>query len=137
MSTCSRHPSPAEGRETLQVREPFEDAPSSIAQDLHDLHELRKEEKCRTNSLTITTTLQKGALEQKAPEASSPWASSLVEVRFNKGLWMAQSPGDNKAPEDRLLLTKTISLGKMAEIRTHVVRGLLLAVALAIQGDFM
>ena len=66
MSTCSRHPPPAEGRETLQVREPSEDAPSSIAQDLHDLHELRKEGKYRTNSLTITTsTLQKGAWEQK------------------------------------------------------------------------
>ena len=44
MSTCSRHPPSAEGRETLQVREPSEDAPSSIAQDLHDLHELRKEQ---------------------------------------------------------------------------------------------
>ena len=118
MSTCSRHPPPAKGRETFQVREPSEDAPSSIAQDLHDLHELRKEEKYRTNSLTITTTLQKGAREQKTPKASSPWASSLVEACFNKELWMAQSPGDSKAHEDRLLLTKTISLDKMAEIRT-------------------
>ena len=60
-------PPPAEGREMLQVREPSEDAPSSIAQDLHDLHELRKEEKYRTNSLTITTTLQKGARELYCP----------------------------------------------------------------------
>ena len=54
MSTCSRHPPPAEGRETLKVREISEDAPSSIAHDLHDLHELREEEKYRTNSLTMT-----------------------------------------------------------------------------------
>ena len=37
-------PPPAEGRKTLLVREPSEDAPSSTAQDLHDLHELREEE---------------------------------------------------------------------------------------------
>ena len=60
MSTCSRHPPPAEGRKTLQVQELSEDAPNSIAQDLHDLHELRKEEKYRINSLTIKTNSIKG-----------------------------------------------------------------------------
>ena len=58
---------------------------------------------------------------------------SLMEASFNKGLWMVQSPGDNKAPEDRPPLTKTISLGKMAEIRTLTSWGLLFAVALAVQ----
>ena len=102
----------------LQVWEPSEDALSSIAQDLHDLHELRKEENIEQTVNNHNKLYKRALRSKKAPEASSPWASSLLEVRFNKGLWMAQSLGDNKAPEDWPHLTKTISLGKMAEIRT-------------------
>ena len=62
MSTCSGHPPPAEGQKALQVQEPSEGAPNSITQDLHELH---KEKRYRTNSLTITTNFTKGAREQK------------------------------------------------------------------------
>ena len=77
-----------------------------------------RNKKHRTNTLTITTTLQRVLGSKKAPKTSSPWVSSLGEACSNNGLWMAQSLGDSKDPEDRLHLTKTISLGKMAEIQT-------------------
>ena len=82
--------------------------------------------------------LYKGCLgSKKGSQASLPWASSLGKACSNNGQWMAQSLGDSEDPEDRLHLTKAISLGKMSEIRiSYVVRGLLLAVALAIRGDF-
>ena len=58
-------------------------------------------------------------------------------MRSNKGLWMAQSQGDSKDPEDRPCLTKdNFPRQNGPDTNTYVVRGLLLAVALAIQGDF-
>ena len=46
----------------FQAREPSEGTPSSIAQNLHDLHQLRREEKCFNN---YKQTLQSGVQEQK------------------------------------------------------------------------
>ena len=77
MFTCSRHPPPVEGRETLQVWEPSEDTPSSIAQDLHDLHELRKEEQYQTNSLTITTNSTKGCSRGQLALGEQPRGGAL------------------------------------------------------------
>ena len=113
MSTCSGHPPPAEGRKALQVREPSEGAPSSITQGLHGLRNVKK--RYHTNSLTITKNSTKGTREQKPPEASSPWASSLVEARLTKDYeW-----GDPRAMESSRgpAPFKTISLGKKAEVR--------------------
>ena len=74
---------------------------------------------------------------KRAPEASSPWASSLVEARFNKGLWMAQSPGDSKASRGPAPFNKdNFPRQNGRDMNTYVVRGLLLAVALAIHCGF-
>ena len=83
---------PAEGREALQVREPPKGTLSYIAQILHKLHQLRKGKHATkfTNKLyKVELMSKKGSRGQLAPS----WRRA-----FMKGVWMAQSPGDDKLP---------------------------------------